>query len=275
MQNAHSEVFDIYLKDIQHSKVLPNEEELRLSRLIKKGDKIAEQKLVKANLRFVVNVAHNYLNQGICLEDLVSIGNIGLIKAARRFDGEKNFRFISYAVWWVRQAILEALAKQSRILKVPLNVITKLVSYKKVKEQFHRKYHRDPTDEELISILEIDSQHLLQLSSLDTRYVSLDSMTEDSVPLIQSLTYDDAENSDDETLRKSLRETFDEMMKTLSTNERIVLSEYFGFNEHHHNFTLQEIGQRMDLTRERVRQIKTKALNRLRKKMELDRMKHD
>ncbi|MDG5814835.1 RNA polymerase sigma factor RpoD/SigA [Chitinispirillales bacterium ANBcel5] len=264
----------LYLKEISKHKSLKLEEEAELAVKIKKGDRKALEKLVKANLRFVVSVCRNYQNQGLPLNDLINEGNLGLIRAAKRFDEKKNFKFISYAVWWIRQAILQALAEQSRIIKLPLNRVGTIHKIGKAQSRLEQKYRRLPNVEELAQELSIDQKEVGETIKIGNSHMSLDA------PLLQgesSKLYDVLQDSksakpDDGVMDISLQEEIERTLDTLSEKEKEVLKLYFGIGEDVAH-TLEEIGLRFNLTRERVRQIKEKALKRLKHSSRSKRLK--
>ncbi len=261
---SDEEYLDLYLKEISKYKPVKSEEEARLACNIKLGDKKALDKLVKANLRFVVSVARNYQNQGLALGDLINEGNLGLIRAAKRFDEKKNFKFISYAVWWIRQAILQALADQSRIVKLPINRVGVIHRIGRTEERLEQRYHRSPGYEEIAGELELEENNVLDTLRIGNRHVSLDATiqgTDDTslLDLMRSQAFESPEeNMDEISFRESVMKSFD----TLKPRERDVIKLYFGLDgETAH--TLDEIGERLGLTRERVRQIKENALKTL------------
>lgn len=254
----------LYLKEIGKNKSLTLEEEAKLAIRIKKGDRKALERLVKANLRFVVSVARNYQNQGLPLSDLINEGNLGLIRAARRFDEKKNFKFISYAVWWIRQAILQALAEQSRIIKLPLNRVGTIHKIGKMQSKLEQKYRRLPNVEELAAELNIDIAEVQDTIKIGNSHMSLDAPLqhgEDS-RLMDVLQDEEQELPDNGLMEVSLQEEITKTLETLSEREKEVVRLYFGIGEET-SHTLEEIGQRFNLTRERARQIKEKALRRL------------
>jgi RNA polymerase primary sigma factor len=254
----------LYLKEIGKNRSLTVEEEAKLAVKIRKGDRRALETLVKANLRFVVSVARNYQNQGLPLSDLINEGNLGLIRAARRFDEKKNFKFISYAVWWIRQAILQALAEQSRIIKLPLNRVGTIHKIGKMQSKLEQKFRRLPNVEELAAELNIDESEVQETIKIGNSHMSLDAPLqhgEDS-RLMDILQDDDQVQPDNGLMEVSLQEEITNTLETLSEREKEVVRLYFGIGEET-SHTLEEIGQRFNLTRERARQIKEKALRRL------------
>ncbi|WP_431736087.1 sigma-70 family RNA polymerase sigma factor [Cellulosispirillum alkaliphilum] len=255
---------ELYLKEISRNEALPADEEARLAVQIRKGDKKALEKLIKANLRFVVSVARNYQNQGLPLGELISEGNLGLIQAAKRFDEKRNFKFISYAVWWIRQAILRALADRSRITRVPLNRIGVIHKVGKTQSRLEQKYRRMPSLEEIANELGINESEIVAIQKIGNRYLSLDTpvQADDSSELIDLLQDEEQELPDSRLMELSIHEGVNRILDTLSEREKKVLKLYFGVGEDTAH-TLDEIGRRLQLTRERVRQIKEKAIHRL------------
>jgi RNA polymerase primary sigma factor len=233
---------------------------------IRKGDAKALEVLVKANLRFVVSVARNYQNQGLPLNDLINEGNLGLIRAAKRFDEKKNFKFISYAVWWIRQAILQALAEQSRIIKLPLNRVGTIHKIGKMQGRLEQKYRRLPNVNEIARELDIDVSDVQETIKIGNNHMSLDAPVQNGneSKLMDLLTDDNMEHPDDTVLEMSMQDEINRTLNTLSSRERDVVKMYFGIGEETAH-TLEEIGQRFNLTRERARQIKEKAINRLKR----------
>lgn len=255
---------ELYLKDISKNVALSAEEEARLAVRIREGDKKALEKLIKANLRFVVSVARNYQNQGLPLGELISEGNLGLIQAAKRFDEKRNFKFISYAVWWIRQAILRALADRSRITRVPLNRIGIIHKVGRTQSKLEQKFRRVPTMEEIAQELGLQESEVLEIQKIGNRYLSLDTpvQTDDSSQLIDLLHDENQELPDTRLVEMSMQEGINKILDTLNEREKRVLKLYFGVGEDTPH-TLDEIGKRLHLTRERVRQIKEKAIHRL------------
>lgn len=259
---------DKYLTDIGKIPMLGPEDEAALARRIREGDQEALNKLTRSNLRFVVSVAKQYQNQGLSLSDLINEGNVGLMKAARRFDETKGFKFISYAVWWIRQSILQAIVENSRIVRMPLN---KVGSYNKVNEayiSFVQEFEREPTDEELAELLEMTPREVQTMMRSTIRHVSLDaplSNTEDGeATMLDVFMSEDAQEPDLELMAESLREEVAQGLSILSPREMEVIASYYGLNGYK-PLTLEEIGELYGLTRERVRQIKERAIRRLRK----------
>ncbi|MBD3393017.1 MAG: sigma-70 family RNA polymerase sigma factor [Chitinivibrionales bacterium] len=257
---------NLYLREISKHPPLPAEQEAKLAQRIRKNDEAALARLVKANLRFVVSVARNYQNQGLPLEDLINEGNLGLIRAARRFDEKKNFKFISYAVWWIRQSILQALANQSRIVRLPLNCVGKIYKVGKVRERLEQKFFRSPNEREVSRAVGLEEADVTKTVKIGNRHTSLhDPIAKHSDKTIMDCLVDgNQESPDDSVLREALQEEIDQLLKTrLTRNERYVIMRYFGIGQETAN-TLDEIGERSNLTRERVRQIKNSALQKLR-----------
>lgn len=255
---------ELYLKDISKNNALKAEEECRLAVEIKKGDKKALEKLINANLRFVVSVARNYQNQGLPLGELISEGNLGLIQAAKRFDEKRNFKFISYAVWWIRQAILQALAEQSRIIKLPLNRVGTIHKIGKTQSRLEQKLQRLPNIEEIAEELQIEEEEVQETIKIGNTHMSLDAPLQqgEDAKLIDMLQDENQERPDHGVMDISLQGEIDKTLDTLSEREKEVVKLYFGIGEDTAH-TLEEIGQRFNLTRERVRQIKEKAIRRL------------
>jgi RNA polymerase primary sigma factor len=256
---------DLYLREIGSTPLITAQEEVKLAQLIRKGDKLALEKLTKANLRFVVSVAKNYQNQGLSLADLINEGNIGLIKAAKRFDETRGFKFISYAVWWIRQAILQALAEQSRIVRLPLNRVGTLHKIGKMSSRLEQTFGRIPSPQEIANKLELSENEVSDTLKISNTHLSLDqpfSVSEDN-SLIDILEDEYQPGPDEALLDMSLRVEIDKALDTLTPREAEVINLYFGLNAEK-ALTLEEIGTRFNLTRERVRQIKEKAIRRLR-----------
>jgi len=256
---------DLYLKEIGETPLITAAQEVILAKLIRAGDQEALEKLTKANLRFVVSVAKQYQNQGLSLADLINEGNIGLIKAAKRFDETRGFKFISYAVWWIRQAILQALAEQSRIVRLPLNRVGTLHKIGKVSAALEQELGRDPSADEIAHQLSLTAGEVSDTLKISNSHLSLDApfSTSEDNSLIDVLEDDNQPSPDEELLRDSLRSEIEKALDTLTPREAEVINLYFGLN-HEKALTLEEIGARFNLTRERVRQIKEKAIRRLR-----------
>jgi RNA polymerase primary sigma factor len=263
--NRNTASLDKYLQEIGREELITAEEEVELARRIKAGDEKALEKLTKANLRFVVSVAKQYQNQGLSLPDLINEGNVGLIKAARRFDETRGFKFISYAVWWIRQSILQALAEQSRIVRLPLNQVGSLNKIKKVSNKLEQEYERAPSAEEIAKAMEVSEDKIDSAMKISTRSVSMDApvIPDEDTTLIDLMTPEDSKSTDEELMQESLRREIERSLSTLSEKERDVINLYYGIGMNH-GLTLEEIGAKFGLTRERVRQIKEKAIRRLR-----------
>jgi RNA polymerase primary sigma factor len=262
--NRETASLDKYLQEIGKVELITAEEEVELARRIRQGDQAALEKLTKANLRFVVSVSKQYQNQGLSLPDLINEGNLGLIKAAQRFDETRGFKFISYAVWWIRQSILQALAEQSRIVRLPLNKIGSINKINKAFSKLEQEFEREPSAEEIASLLELTENDVKESMKNSGRHISMDA------PLVQgeeSNMYDVLRSNDSPSpeaglINDSLRKEIDRALSTLTAREADVIKYYFGLNGEH-AMTLEEIGEKFDLTRERVRQIKEKAIRRL------------
>jgi RNA polymerase primary sigma factor len=265
--NRESQSLDKYLIEIGRIELLTAEEEVELAKKITTGDTVALEKLTKANLRFVVSVAKQYQNQGLTLGDLINEGNLGLIKAAQRFDVTRGFKFISYAVWWIRQAILQALAEQARIVRLPLNKVGGLSKFGKAFSALEQQFEREPSPEELAEILEIAVDEVRETMKLTGKHVSIDSPFSpgEDKSLIDVLASESSVEPDTQMLQDSLCKEVKRALATLTPREADVLTLYFGLGSNGNNaLTLEEIGDRFCLTRERVRQIKEKAIRRLR-----------
>ena len=256
---------DIYLKEIGKTPLITAEDEVELAILIHRGDNEALGKLVKANLRFVVSVAKQYQNQGLSLADLINEGNIGLIKAAKRFDEKRGFKFISYAVWWVKQSVLQALAEQSRIVRLPLNRVGALHKIGKAHSKLEQKYGRSPSTSEIAEKLEMATEEVSNTLQISNSHLSLDAPFSDSDSnSLKDILKDDILPSPDRSLlHTSLSGEIEKVLSTINEREAEVISLYFGLNRER-PLTLEEIGDRFSITRERVRQIKEKAIRRLR-----------
>ncbi|HSJ68560.1 MAG TPA: sigma-70 family RNA polymerase sigma factor [Anditalea sp.] len=263
--NRESQSLDKYLQEIGKVDLLTADEEVVLAKRIREGDQLALEKLTKANLRFVVSVAKQYQNQGLSLGDLINEGNLGLIKAAQRFDETRGFKFISYAVWWIRQSILQALAEQSRIVRLPLNRVGSLNKISKTFSELEQKFEREPSPEELAEVLEVTAGEVVDTMKISGRHVSMDApfVQGEENSLLDVLENDGEEKPDDGLMNDSLRKEVQRALSTLTQREADVITLYFGLNGEH-AMTLEEIGEKFNLTRERVRQIKEKAIRRLR-----------
>ncbi len=263
--NRESQSLDKYLQEIGKVDLLTPDEEVELAKRIREGDQMALEKLTKANLRFVVSVAKQYQNQGLSLGDLINEGNLGLIKAAQRFDETRGFKFISYAVWWIRQSILQALAEQSRIVRLPLNRVGSLNKISKTFSELEQKYEREPSPDELADVLDVTTAEVVDTLKISGRHVSMDApfVQGEENSLLDVLENDGEETPDNELMNDSLRKEVQRALSTLTQREADVITLYFGLNGEH-SMTLEEIGEKFNLTRERVRQIKEKAIRRLR-----------
>lgn len=262
--NRETASLDKYLQDIGKEDLITAEEEVALAKRIKQGDQRALDKLCKANLRFVVSVAKQYQNQGLSLPDLINEGNLGLIKAAKRFDETRGFKFISYAVWWIRQSILQALAEQSRIVRLPLNQVGSLNKIKKEASKLEQQYERPPSADEIAISMELTEDKVDSTMKISTKYVSMDApLTHDEdSSFLDVFISEDSPHTDDDLMRESLTREIQRSLSTLNEKERDVINLYYGIGRNH-GMTLEEIGAKFDLTRERVRQIKEKAIRRL------------
>ena len=263
--NRESQSLDKYLQEIGKVDLLTPDEEVTLAQRIKEGDQQALEKLTKANLRFVVSVAKQYQNQGLSLGDLINEGNLGLIKAAQRFDETRGFKFISYAVWWIRQSILQALAEQSRIVRLPLNRVGSLNKISKTFSELEQKYEREPSPDELAEVLDVTTSEVVDTMKISGRHVSMDApfIQGEENSLLDVLANEKDDTPDHQLLNDSLRKEVQRALSTLTQRESDVIALYFGLNGEH-SMTLEEIGEKFNLTRERVRQIKEKAIRRLR-----------
>ncbi|MDR3668732.1 MAG: sigma-70 family RNA polymerase sigma factor [Ignavibacteriaceae bacterium] len=263
--NRESQSLDKYLQEIGKVDLLSPEEEIQLAIKIRKGDRNAFEQLTKANMRFVVSVAKQYQNQGLSLGDLINEGNLGLIKAATRFDETRGFKFISYAVWWIRQSILQALAEQSRIVRLPLNRVGTLNKIGKAYSSLEQEYEREPNSSELAIELQMDANEVAEALKISGRHISMDApLTQGEENRLLDVIENEEHPAPDHLLMdESLKAEIDRILSTLSDREAEVIKFYFGLNKEH-SLTLEEIGERFNLTRERVRQIKEKAIRRLR-----------
>lgn len=262
--NRESASLDKYLQEIGKEDLITVEEEVELAQRIKKGDQEALEKLTKANLRFVVSVAKQYQNQGLSLPDLINEGNLGLIKAAEKFDETRGFKFISYAVWWIRQSILQALAEQSRIVRLPLNQVGSLNKINKAFARFEQENERTPSPEELADVLDLPKEKVSDTLRVSGRHVSVDAPFSDGEDnnLLDVLVNTDSPNADRGLINESLSTEVERALSTLTDREKDIIKYFFGIGCQ--EMTLEEIGEKFGLTRERVRQIKEKAIRRLR-----------
>jgi RNA polymerase primary sigma factor len=262
--NRESASLDKYLQEIAKEELITVEEEVELAQRIKRGDRIALERLTRANLRFVVSVAKQYQNQGLSLPDLINEGNLGLMKAGEKFDETRGFKFISYAVWWIRQSILQALAEQSRIVRLPLNQVGSINKINKAFSKFEQENERTPTSDELADTLEISSEKVTDTMRVSGRHISVDApfVEGEDNSLLDVLVNNDSPNTDRSIMNESLAREIDRALATLTERERDIVKHFFGIGEA--EMTLEEIGEEFGLTRERVRQIKEKAIRRLR-----------
>src|SRR6187399_1761031 len=263
--NRESQSLDKYLQEIGKVDLITSDVEVELAKRIREGDQIALEKLTKANLRFVVSVAKQYQNNGLSLGDLINEGNVGLIKAASRFDETRGFKFISYAVWWIRQSIMQALAEQSRIVRLPLNRVGSLNKISRAFSELEQKYEREPTTEELAKVLDMNPEEIESNQRISGRSISMNApfVQGEENSLLDVLENDSEETPDQGLMNSSLRREVQRALSTLTQRESDVIALYFGLNGEH-AMTLEEIGEKFSLTRERVRQIKEKAIRRLR-----------
>jgi RNA polymerase primary sigma factor len=262
--NRETASLDKYLHDIGKENLITADEEVELARRIKQGDKVALEKLTKANLRFVVSVAKQYQNQGLSLPDLINEGNLGLIKAAQRFDETRGFKFISYAVWWIRQSILQALAEQARIVRLPMNKIGMTTKINNAIAHLEQEFERPPSVQEIADYTKLSVSDIKEAMKNSSKHTSLDAplLQDEDSTMIDVIKGDDSTTPETGLLYESLRKEIDRVISTLSQKEQDVIRLYFGLDGKH-PLTLEEIGEKFDLTRERVRQIKEKAIRRL------------
>ena len=263
--NRESQSLDKYLQEIGREELITAEQEVELAQRIKQGDQVALEKLTKANLRFVVSVAKQYQNQGLTLPDLLMKETLGLIKAAQRFDETRGFKFISYAVWWIRQSILQALAEQSRIVRLPLNQVGSLNKINKAFSKLEQEFERPPSSDELANALDLPEDKVKDTIKVSGRHVSVDAPFVDGEDnsLLDVMVNNDSPKADRLLMMESLQREIERSLSTLTERERDVIRLFFGIGMQH-GLTLEEIGAKFDLTRERVRQIKEKAIRRLR-----------
>ena len=264
--NREQGALDKYLADIAKEPMITPDEEVELAQRIKQGDQIALDRLVRANLRFVVSVAKQYQNQGLSLADLINEGNVGLIKAAQRFDETKGFKFISYAVWWIRQAILQAVAEQSRMVRLPLNQVGFLSRVKKTASSLEQLYQRKPTIKEIADELDMPEDKVEAILKINSKEVSMDApvTNDDDLTFIDTVVPEDNYDADRQVISDSESAAIRRSLSILNEKERQIIIYYFGLDSNNHAYTLEEIGYMMDMTRERVRQVKDKALKKLR-----------
>jgi RNA polymerase primary sigma factor len=262
--NRDGESLDKYLQEISKEELLTVEEEVELAARVKKGDQKALETLTRANLRFVVSVAKQYQNQGLSLPDLINEGNLGLIKAAERFDETRGFKFISYAVWWIRQSILQAIAEQSRIVRLPLNQVSSVNKISQVLSRFEQENERRPSVDEISEQVDLPLEKIDEALSINGKHVSVDAPFADGEDnsLLDVLVNDNSPSADKQLVLESLRQEIQKVLSCLNERERMIIEAYYGIEQP--EMTLEEIGTRYGLTRERVRQIKEKAIRRLR-----------
>lgn len=261
--NRENASLDKYLQEIGHEELISAEEEVELARRIKTGDRKALEKLTKANLRFVVSVAKQYQNQGLSLPDLINEGNIGLLKAAEKFDETRGFKFISYAVWWIRQSILQAIAEQGRVVRLPLNQVGSVNRINKVLSKFEQENERRPSVDEIADKTDLPHEKIEDVLKVNTRQVSVDAPMADGdgTSMIDFMQSDSDSSTDEELLKESLRAEIASALSVLNDRERNVIEAFYGINQP--ECTMEEIGKKYGLTRERVRQIREKAIKRL------------
>lgn len=261
--NRENASLDKYLQEIGHEELISAEEEVELARLIKTGDRKALEKLTKANLRFVVSVAKQYQNQGLSLPDLINEGNIGLLKAAEKFDETRGFKFISYAVWWIRQSILQAIAEQGRVVRLPLNQVGSVNRINKVLSKFEQENERRPSVDEIADKTDLPHEKIEDVLKVNTRQVSVDAPMADGdgTSMIDFMQSDSDSSTDEELLKESLRAEIASALSVLNDRERNVIEAFYGINQP--ECTMEEIGKKYGLTRERVRQIREKAIRHL------------
>lgn len=262
--NRESEALEKYLSEIGHEELLSTDEEVELAQRIRKGDRKALERLTKANLRFVVSVAKQYQNQGLSLPDLINEGNLGLIKAAEKFDETRGFKFISYAVWWIRQSIMQAIAEQSRIVRLPQNQVGSMSKINRLLNKFEQENERRPSVDEISEQIDLPEDKVGEAMMVSGRHVSVDAPFVDGEDnsLLDVLINDNAPMADRQLVKESLRTEIDSVLQTLNERERLIISAFYGIGQP--EMTLEEIGNKYGLTRERVRQIKEKAIRRLR-----------
>ena len=262
--NRESEALEKYLSEIGHEELLSTDEEVELAQRIRKGDRKALERLTKANLRFVVSVAKQYQNQGLSLPDLINEGNLGLITAAEKFDETRGFKFISYAVWWIRQSIMQAIAEQSRIVRLPQNQVGSMSKINRLLNKFEQENERRPSVDEISEQIDLPEDKVGEAMMVSGRQVSMDAPFVDGEDnsLLDVLINDNAPMADRQLVKESLRTEIDSVLQTLTERERLIISAFYGIGQP--EMTLEEIGNKYGLTRERVRQIKEKAIRRLR-----------
>ena len=262
--NRESASLDKYLQEIGREELITADEEVVLAKKIRDGDQAALEKLTKSNLRFVVSVAKQYQNQGLSLPDLINEGNLGLIKAAKRFDETRGFKFISYAVWWIRQSILQALAEQGRLVRLPQNKIGTYNKANKAYMAFEQEHEREPSTEELSEILEMSETEINNIFQSNTRHTSLDAPVHEAEDVAMGDLLEGSDDTDEDVMKDSLREEIRRVLKSLSPREAEIVNAYFGLDGEN-GVTIEQIGMKYDLTKERIRQIKERAIKRLQK----------
>ena len=262
--NRESASLDKYLQEIGHEELISVEEEVELAQRIRKGDRKALEKLTKANLRFVVSVAKQYQNQGLSLPDLINEGNVGLIKAAEKFDETRGFKFISYAVWWIRQSILQAIAEQSRIVRLPLNQVGSVNKINRALNKFEQENERHPSIEEIADRIDLPEEKIIDAMKINGKHISVDAPFAEGEDnsLLDIMPNTESPTADERLVSESLRDEISRVLLLLNERERMIIEVFFGINQQ--DMTLEEIGDKFGLTRERVRQIKEKAIRRLR-----------
>ncbi len=272
--NRESAALERYLQEIARVDLITADEEVELAEKIKQGDKIALERLVKANLRFVVSVAKQYQNQGLPLGDLINEGNLGLMKAAEKFDNTRGFKFISYAVWWIRQSILQALAENARIVRIPLNRVTSISKISRAFSELEQKYGREPSNEEISELLDMSLEEIAIARKNTGRHLSMDAPMGESEDgsLLDVLYNESSKDPEDDLIRESLSHDIGRVLSSLTRRESDIVTHYFGL-KNQRPLTLEEIGEQFQLTRERVRQIKEKAIRRLRQSSRSERLK--
>lgn len=273
--NRDTPAFEKYLSEISHKEMISPDEEILLARKIKNGDRNALEKLVTANLRFVVSVAKQYQNQGLTLQDLVNEGNLGLIKAAERFDETRGFKFISYAVWWIRQSILHAIAVQGRMVRLPLNKIGALNKINSCISELEQKLEREPTSEELSRAMEVNVKEIKETIKINSKCMSMDAPIgneDDDYTLYDLIGLEDNVLPDNELIKESLRREINSTLNVLGERQKEIIKLYYGLDGHH-PLTLEEIAEQFELTRERVRQLKEAAIRRLKQSTKHQRLK--
>ncbi len=272
--NYKSKNLEIYFEEINRVDLLDAEDEISLTKRAKAGDQQAFDTLVTSNLRFVVSVAKKYRNQGLSLEDLISEGNVGLIKAVHRFDETRGFKFISYAVWWIRQSILEAISQKSRTVRLPMNVVDEVVKMKKVKEQFEQEHDREPTKEEIAEVTEMDGDAIEDAIQASKHELSMEAPTKDDEnnTLLHKIPHNETAKPEESMSEESLHSELNEALQLLSEREKEIVKLYYGIG-YEYPMTLGKIGNQFNLTRERIRQIKAVALNKLKNPAVLQELK--